>query len=212
MSGDSIQFWFVDIPLSVYIAFISGYLAYKVAYSGISESHKVFDIMLISIIFSSVATLTIFIFNELAALQNIFSLDSLKLISACTFTILTGLFWRKFGMSNWQKLLSLLNIYQEHRSYSAWKVITEQKREYTQAEVTLRNGSVLSLLDRSILENVLYEGLYFDDEGGMFLVVQEEILPDGTIDLKQGVFDKNWGTTFTYIPASEITRVLFRLK
>ena len=105
MPTDSVQFWFVDIPLSVYIAFVSGYIAYKIAYSGISESHKVFDIMLISIIFSSVATLTIFLFNELEPVYFIFSLNSLKLISAFTFTLITGLFWRKIGINNWRKFL-----------------------------------------------------------------------------------------------------------
>ena len=212
MPTDSVQFWFVDMPLSVYIAFVSGYIAYKIAYSGISESHKVFDIMLISIIFSSVATLTIFLFNELEPVYFIFSLNSLKLISAFTFTLITGLLWRKIGINYWRKFLEYLNVYKEDGSITAWKVLTQQKREYVQAEVTLKNGTVLSLLDRTVLRDVLFQGLYFDDEGGIFLVVQKEQLPDNTIDIKENVTDEKWGTTYTYIPASEINRVLFRIR
>ena len=212
MPADSVQFWFIDIPLSVYIAIISGYLAYRVAYSGISESHKVFDIMLISIIFSSVATLTIFMFNELKIVHNIFSSDSLKLASAFSFTILFGLFWRKIGIYNWRKFLEYLNVYKEDGSIVAWNVLTKQNKEFVQAKVTLKNGTVLSLLDRIILDNVPFKGLYLDDEGGIFLVVQEMQLQDGTIVKIQNASDKIWGTSFTYVPASEINSVSFRLR
>ena len=212
MSAEAIQYWFVDIPLSVYIAFIAGYLAYRVAYSGISESHKVLDIMMISIIFSSVATLTIFIFNELSEFQFIFSLDSLKLVSAFTFTLSAGLFWRKIGINNWRNLIKFLNVYKEDGSISAWKVLTQQNCEYTQAEVTLKNGTILSLLDRIKLDHVPFKGLYLDNSGGIFLVVQKEKLSDGQIREMNEYTDKNWGTTYTYIPVTEISQVSFRLK
>ena len=212
MSAETIQYWLVNIPLSVYIAFISGYLAYKVAYSGISDSHKVLDILMISIIFSSVATVIIFIFNELSETHFIFNLDSLMLMSASLFTLVTGLIWRKYGMNTWRKSLENLDVYKEDGSISSWKVLTHQNKEFIQAEVTLKNGTVLSLLDRTILRDILFQGLYFDNNGGLFLVVQKVKLSDGTIDYKNNVSDKRWGTSYTYIPASEICHVSFRIR
>ena len=212
MSAETIQYWLVNIPLSVYIAFISGYLAYKVAYSGISDSHKVLDILMISIIFSSVATLTIFVFNELSEVHFIFNLDSLILVSASLFTLVTGLIWRKYGMNTWRKSLENLDVYKEDGTISSWKVLTQQNKEFVQAEVTLKNGTVLSLLNRVALSDVLFKGLYFDNSGGIFLVVQEMRLPDGTIVKIQEEPNENWGATFTYIPATEISIVSFRMK
>ena len=212
MSVDTIQYWFVDIPLSVYIALVSGYLAYKIAYSGISESHKIFDIMMISIIFSSVATLTIFLFNELKSVHKIFDIDSLRLISASILTLLTSLFWRKYGLIKWLRFLNIFHIDPSLEKESTWKSITQINYEFVQAEVTLKNGSVLSLVDRTILHDLLFAGLYLGSDGGIFLVVQREKLPDGTVKELRQVNDENWGTTFTYVPASEIIKVSFRLK
>jgi hypothetical protein len=192
----------INLPLEIQTALAGGYLAYWVAYVGIDEQRRSLDVVFRTFAFGLPA-----VWAFRAALPHG---ELLALITGVSAAVLLGCLWRWFGRQLSLKAQHRLKVHQEDGIASAWTALIQQKdMKVSQLSVHTADGRVLIQNSHSFPEAHL-GGLYFGSDGSIVMVVEEEELPDGTEEMRQGVRDADWGTRVTYIPADQITRVNIR--
>lgn len=201
-----------DLSLSVQSALGAGYLGYATAYAGLRREHRTEDALFISLAFSAVAMVAFRVAGGLVGDGRVW-LDAVAgVMAAFAASLLAAAVWRGHGRSAWLKLMSVATIHRDDGLHSAWSVIVQARRSCGQISVQMKNGHVLYLNDRRSFEGTPWDGLYLGGDGAIIMAVEEEDLPDGRSEIREGVVDAAWGTRLTYIPPAEIARVNIRLK
>ena len=195
---------FFELSLGVQVALGAGYLAYTTAYAGLRKDHGPEDAIFISLAFSALAML---IFTNLASHGQ--WQQSIGALVGCLFA---GSLWRIAVKKWWHKLMAIFGIHREDGVHSPWLSVTQSKHQVGQISVHTKNGKVLYLNNRPAFNDAPWSGLYLGGDGGVVMIVEEEELPDGKTEVREGIVDPVWGTRLTYIPAGEIERVNIRFK
>jgi Na+/proline symporter len=79
---------FLKLPWEIQVALASGYAAYILAYIGLRERQRAIDIAFISLVFSLIASLMLWLLASHGPI--------ISSIAAFLASIIAGLFWRKF--------------------------------------------------------------------------------------------------------------------
>ncbi|ADO42356.1 hypothetical protein [Ketogulonicigenium vulgare] len=197
---------FLELTLTLQVSLGAGYLAYAVAYAGYRKDHRAEDAIFITIAFSALAQL-LFVVLEHAQFLPIISVPSVFLT-----TIAAGALWRKFGMSFWQTLMRWSGVHRDDGNLRIWPILVHGNHEINQCQVYLKDGRVLNLLNGPAYIGQPWDGLLLGDDGSVLMVVENEYMPNGSVIEHGANFDAEWGTSLTYVPASEVSRVIFTLK
>lgn len=199
-SGD-----FLNLSLSVQVSLASGYLSYVTAYAGFRKEHSGQDAAFITLAFASIAQLTFILADPYCG-----SIGACA--SALSASLLAAVLWRRCGKKCWQWVMAKTNTHRDDGVHAGWLVVTQTPKIVEQVSVHMKNGRVLYLNDRRQYNDAPWQGVYFGGDGSVAMVVDEEELPDGTTEAREGMVDPDWGTRMTYIPASEIARINIRMK
>jgi hypothetical protein len=194
---------FVNLGTAVQVSLGAGYLAYCTAYAGFRRHHQTRDTIFISLVFAAIASAVI----SQAQTLGVVPAYSLSVLAA----LVSAAVWRWFGRELWHRTMHVSKVHREDGVETTWENLIQTKKIVDQISVHLSDGRVLYLNDRPKYVGTPWDGLYLGGDGSVLMVVEEEELPDGTEEKRQGICS-DWGTRLTYLPASQITRVNIRLK
>ncbi|WP_323041122.1 hypothetical protein [Gemmobacter sp.] len=192
----------LQIPLTVQLGLGVGYLCYLLVYAGHRRGHTALDATFLSFAFGVPALLPI-----TAGIGSVW----VNVITGTMFSFALALAWRGAGKHHWTRLMRWLHVHMDDGMTDAWEsILTTPKLSTGQVSVHTTDGRVLYLSDRSKFKTAPEEGLLLGVNGSILMVVEKERLPDGTIELREGIIDPAWGSRMTYIPANQIVRVNIR--
>lgn len=196
---------FFNLTLSLQAALGAGYLGYATAYAGYRRDHRSEDALFISLAFAAVAMLAFGAVEAfLGSVWAVIAAVSASLAAACA--------WRVVGRRLWLQAMSASRIHRDDGVHAGWTGIIQSMGAVGQISVHLKGGGVLYLNDRRNFDGSPWGGLYLGGDGAIIMAVEEEELPDGVEEIREGIIDQDWGTRLTYIPASEVKRVNIRIK
>ena len=196
---------FFNLSLSLQAAIAAGYLGYATAYAGYRRGHKAEDTLFISLVFSAIALLCF------GAIEPCYG-PVLAFGGAFAGSLVSACLWRVAGRPIWCRLMAAARVHREDGVHRAWDCIVQSGRGVGQISVGLKSGRILYLNDRRKFHGSPWDGLYLGGDGSISMAVEEEKLPGGIEEVRQGVRDKVWGTRLTYIPAGEVARVNIRMR
>lgn len=196
---------FLNLSLSLQASLASGFLAYVTAYAGFRREHSAQDSAFITLAFSSVAQLVFILIDPCWG-------SLVACLSALATSLAAAIVWRKWARTAWLWLMGKAKVHRDDGAHGTWSAIVQANRGVEQLSVQTKSGRTLYLSDRSAYAAAPWSGVYLGGDGGVILVVDEEELPDGSLEKRSGVADEDWGTRMTYIPASEVARVNIRMK
>lgn len=191
-----------NLPLEIQTAIAGGYVAYWIAYAGLDTNHRAVDVAFRTFAFGLPA---------IAAFRLLLSSgEILAAMSGFTLAVLAGGIWRAFGRRWAFAALSKASVLQEDGIATAWAAFIQQPNlKVSQLSVHTKDGRVLYQNAHRYPEASL-GGMYFGADGSIVMVVEEEELPDGTEEQRQGIRDAKLGTRVTYVPSDQIVRVNVR--
>lgn len=194
-----------QIPENIQIILASGYIGHCLAKSGYRGKERK-DQLFYGIMVFGLIGYTVF-------LQAQTILWSFGLSAACSvvISILSGVFWRKFGKKCLDRFLHWAAISNEDGIPTTWARLTEDTDiALTQVSVSLKNGSRLNCDDVSEFADMPVPAFYSDDDGNLALYVTSRTEKDGTITEMEHITDPDYGSRITFVPKEEIARVAFR--
>ena len=194
---------FIELGAAVQVSLAAGYLAYCTAYAGFRRHHQTRDTIFISLVFAAIASAVI-------SLVQVFGTVPAYLLSVFA-ALLSASIWRWFGRELWHKTMRASKVHREDGVETTWEALVQTKKIIDQISVHLSDGRILYLNDRPKYVGTPWDGLYLGGDGSVLMIVEEEELPDGTEEVRQGVLS-DWGTRLTYLPASQIARINIRMK
>lgn len=160
------------------------------------------------------ALFRIFVFGLVSALIYRGTLD-IPLVTSIALSIVGALVvagvWRAFGMSLTRRVVRIARIHQDDGYSTAWQTLIHAPGlNISQLSVHTKDGRTLYQNDFITNEFDLGE-VIFGGDGSILMVVEEEELPDGSEEVRQGTRTDD-GTRLTYIPKDQIHRVNVRVK
>jgi hypothetical protein len=193
----------------VQVAIASGYAAYIVSYRGIRSHHSAQDTLFLSLVFSLVATGTLWLCRDLP--------PPLAGTWALITSLAAGLFWRRHGMQLLTETLRGPNTTWADDTPSAW-VRLQENREFpvSQISVLLKDGTWLNCDETSKFNDAPYGPCVLGTNGDILIyltsttpkVVGTEAVKDKVL---KTVLHEQYGARLTYVPSGEIARVNIRL-
>jgi len=193
---------YFNLPLEIQTALGGGYLAFAIAYAGLSDQYRATDIVFRTMAFGLISLMAFRLSQQLGPI----GASALGVAAA----LVAGILWRVVGIRLVNRILAGLGVHREDGTYSAWTALIQQPG------LTVSQLSVHTKDGRILYQNALHDpkahlnGMYFGRDGSIVMVVEEEELPDGTEEVRTGVRGPEWNTRVTYIPADQITRVNLR--
>ena len=193
----------LSLSTTVQVWLGAGYVAYCTAYAGFRRHHQVRDTIFGIAVFTAIASLA-HSFVEPKYVRSAYA-------ASVVVPLLSAMAWRKFGKNWWLKLMSASDVHREDGVSSTWESLVQTDKGVTQCSVHTKDGRILYLNDRpSLIGKAEWNGLYLGGDGSLLMVIEEEEFPDGRTEQRQGVLS-DWGARLSYIPASEISQVNFRI-
>jgi hypothetical protein len=197
---------FLNLPASIQVSIVSGYLAYQYAYIGRMHAHKMHDVGFITLAFGLIATLVL----VLAEKAGLF----ISAVLAFATTITLAHIWRRFGYNFFVRDMRKHNVTWSNNDVSALASIYQSTDFlFMQCDVQLKDGTWLKCDDLSTFSNAPHGPMMLGRAGDVAMYVShvQRAKQKKSIAV-ENVRDDEWGDVLTYIPAEEIKSIEFRLK
>lgn len=194
-----------QVPEHIQIILASGYLGYCLARSGYRYKERQDQLFYGVIVFGLIGYA---VFLKAQSSLGIFWLSAGISVVA---SILSGIFWRKFGKKHTDKFLHWAAITNEDGIPSVWLRLTQDTTiAPTQISVSLKNGSRLNCNDVPAFAEMPVPSFYTDDDGNIAMYVTSRTNADGAVTEMNQIIDSDFGSRVTFIPKEEIARVAIR--
>lgn len=193
---------FLTQTLNIQIALGIGWVGYATAYAGYTHRHGGREAVFMSLAFSAIAAL---VFAEAEPHGH-----TVAALTALVLTLLAAILWRSIGRLGWHMLMALSHIHREDGTVDGWTAIVQKNLRFSQISVHTTDGRELYLDNAGGYKKAPWRGLNLGADGSITMVVETEILEDGTEETRQGITDPKLGTRLTYLPPQSIARVNFR--
>lgn len=196
------------IPINLQISLGIGYLAYVTAWAGRRLHHGPLDTLLISVAFS----LPVLLLQAVATQALPQPMAALVAAGAgLLLSLAAAMAWRHRGRARWLAFMGWTGTHAEDGDATTWQALLQTPDlRVSQISVHTSDGRVLYLNDHAKYADAPQGGLLLGTDGSVLMVVEEEELPGGTTEVRQGIADPAGGTRMTYVPAASITRVNIR--
>ena len=195
-----------NLPEHIQIVIATGYIGHSIARSGLRDKERKDELLYGIIVFGLIGYIAYDLFKSK------FTHFLVPAIVATIVVIFFACVWRKYGR-NWSKLLHGAGVLNEDGTNSVWVGLTQSTHiGPTQISVLLNDGTTLECNDVQSFSDAPFPRYYTDNEGNIGFYVTKVKQPDGTIKEKPTVRDKGWGDRLTYVPSTEISRVMIRFK
>lgn len=196
----------LSLPWEIQLALGSGYAAYMLAYLGIREHHKAADIAFRAIAFGLFATAVLMLIP--------LRYSGWRIIAAVAAALASGVIWRLWLADAVQWVMRAINLSWSDETPSAWSRITQHNRTmaYSQMTVYLNDGTILHCNAMGDFTDAPFGPCIIGPNGDVALYVTHRCDP-GECDFVAAdrIFDDYHGDEITWIAASDIRRIKFRL-
>jgi hypothetical protein len=187
---------------SVQVALASGYAAYIVGYRGIRAHHSTQDGLFLTLVFSLVASLGLYVLR-----------DHDPATAGCIafgLTLASGLLWRCLGINMLNALLRAIDATWSDDTPSAMARLQENRsHRASQLSVLLIDGTALHCDDTTSFAGCPWAPFVIGSSGDV-LMYTTSIKPADGPERKQVTTLDPMGDRITYIPAVQIARIHIR--
>jgi hypothetical protein len=160
----------LTLSWKVQAALACGYLAYMISYIGIRAHHRTVDITFITLVFSLVATLAIFLLEARGAVWSV--------TGAVILCVAAGVFWRALGRDWYWTAVRALDLSWSNDDPSALTTLSGRTRhKITQIAVLLDDGTWLRCDDVNKFEGAAHWPCLIGPTGDVALYLTHEEPP-----------------------------------
>lgn len=201
----------LDLPFETVLNLAAGYMAYRVAWTGRDSRHAGIDVAMITLVFAGLSQGSVLLARLLLDPQD--TAVQMSLLAAGPFAALfAAAFWRRWGCRWALWILRRARISTSDRSWSAWDAVrSDDALRPTQIILRRRDGTLLMCDNLAAYEGFPSGPCALGDDGSVALYVTAEKAlsdPDWT---ETDPRSEGWGCLLTYVPASEIASIHYRL-
>lgn len=191
-----------QLPFEIQLVLASGYLAYKLATTGLDRSHKTSDVVFQVFAYGSIAyPAYLFVAGR--------GYGYWAVAIAFIASALGAALWRSFVRSWVVAALKKTGVTRENYVPSTWDHILQARQNWAYVSVELANGERLESNLSSLPQNMPLGAADLDTAGNIAIYVTRAIDTDGDptdFELTDGL-DAQGLAALTYIPASQINSV-----
>lgn len=193
-----------SLPWNLQIVLGSGYLAYLLAYFGLRHQHKPVDAIFLTISFGAVATLVVW------ALPGV--IFPARLTLAFLASIATAILWRVWGRDALRNILRKTGYSWADDTNSAWEHLQECTDAHPiQLTVETSDGWHYFCTDTTKLKAFPFNPYILGTSGDVLMYADYTQGPtDDEPKYKADLIDPHHGANVTYLPASQVRRVMIR--
>lgn len=196
----------LSVPMEIAVAMGCGYVGYFVAHLGRRDHHKQSDLILSTAIFGLISLL---VYREVYRLH---SSDILAVGASLILSGVVGAIWNGFGRNHFSSLVRKAGVTYSDDLPSAWRAIPDAKGYYPQQlTVVMKNGSTLHCFELADFAECINGPCVFGADGDMLMYVTHvKHKNDTNFTEVDDVKNEDFGDNITYIPKSEIEKILYR--
>ncbi|ADW16393.1 hypothetical protein Despr_0204 [Desulfobulbus propionicus DSM 2032] len=197
----------LNLPEYIQIVIATGYIGHSIARSGLRDKERKDELLYGIIVFG------LFGYVAFDLVKPFFSYFLIPAIIAVVSVVVISCLWRKVGKPLTNTIFQNAGVLNEDGIPNVWTGITQCTHAGpTQVKVLLKDGSALICNNVQSFGDAAFPKYYTDNDGNIALYVTSIRKTDGTTKEMTTVRDADWGDRLTYVPASEISRVMIRFK
>lgn len=193
-----------NLPENLQLVLGCGYLAYLISYVGIRHSHKPVDAIFLTITFGIIAGLTLSLIPGFAF--------GAKLSLVLAASVAAGVFWRTIGRQLVRSAFRIIGYSSADDTGSAWDHIQEEtKAKPLQLTVETIDGWQYFCTDTRKLKGLPFNPYVLGANGDVVMYADYTQSPTAeAASFKEDMLDPEHGANVTYLPASQVRRVMIR--
>lgn len=193
-----------NLPENLQLVLGCGYLAYLISYVGIRHNHKPVDAVFLTITFGLVAGLALSLVPEFPFAR--------RLGIAFGASVVIAIAWRMIGRQLVRGTFRALGYSSADDTSSAWEHIQEEtKAKPTQLTVETADGWQYFCTDTTKLKGLPFNPYVLGTNGDVLMYADHTQGPSADqASTKEDMRDPYFGTNVTYLPASQVRRVMIR--
>jgi hypothetical protein len=194
----------LKLSWQIQLALGAGYAAYMLCYVGIREHHKPIDTTFKAVVFSLIASATLWLTREWTPIE--------AGATAFAASLAAGLLWRLVGINGFRTILRVRDVSWADDSPSAWHSLTSGNSRYRMSQISVLTDDNLWLTCDDVFEfdKDPFGPVLLGPTGDVALFITGEQPEGGTETPHKAVRFDGFGSRMTYIPASKIRRIAFR--
>ncbi|MEQ8505946.1 MAG: hypothetical protein RIB80_11520 [Rhodospirillales bacterium] len=196
----------MKLPFEIQLVMAAGYMAYRVASSGLDRAHKTADIVF-----------QVFVYGLVAYLSYDFVLRWVSTAPAMGVGIIGSIavasFWRAIGRQIFVAIVRKSKITRENFTPSTWDHILQSRYQWAYVSVACDDAKSYESNLQALPKGLPFDFLDLDTDGNIAIYVTRIIQADGSAkDFGiEGVVDEYGRAQLTYIPVSSIKNVTISL-
>lgn len=190
----------LTLPFETLLILVSGYLGYRVAYTGKDRTHGPVDIVFLTLVYAFIAKL---VFAELRPLAG-----DLTAILAVGASLCSAAIWRLGGENLVFKILRGARISTSDRHWTAWDTV-RMKPNFEPKTLVLRltDGRRLMCGDLGRFSDFEAGPCVFGSDGSVALFVTDQSEPGSQEWQERSLVCDGFGTEMTFVPAAQIAEI-----
>lgn len=203
----------LDLPFGALFVMASGYVGYRVAFTGKDKTHATVDVIFLTAVFGAISKFaSAWARPEMNSWQNSAATEALVATFSLLVVVVAAAVWRRFGESLVFRFLRKLKVSHSDRHSSAWESIILRTGVYpTQLIVRKKDGSSLMSEKLSEFSEEPFGPCVLGSDGSIALYVTDYKSATGDWEKTTDDATVDWGLLITYIPADEISEVAVRM-
>ncbi len=195
----------LNLPLDTLAVLGTGYVCYKLAYTGQSSHLTGIDVTFISLAFGLVVKLMIIF------IEQCINTHEMAVIVASIVTICMSLVWRKWGVQAVQAVLRLTNVSYSDGKSSAWDTLRISTSDRpTQLIVRTNSGQALMCDYLKSFEDLPHGPCLYGQDGSVSLYATHVRMPSENEWIKATWTKTELGAQMTYIPKDNVASIEVR--
>ncbi len=197
----------LNLPEYIQIVIATGYIGYSTAKLGLRDKERKDELLYGIIVYG------LFGYIAYDLLKPGFTHFLFPAVFSTCFVVVIACLWRKYVKRIFNHFFHKIGVLNEDGTPSVWVGMTQCTHAGpTQIKVLLKDGTSLICNDVQSFSDAPFPRYYTDNEGNIGLYVTSLKKAGGTTKNMPTVRDKNWGDRLTYVPNSEISRIMIRFK
>lgn len=196
----------IKLPFEIQLVLAAGYIAYRIAATGLNRAHNTTDVVFQVLVYGLVAFLA---YNQTIQMVPI----GVAMATAIIASIIAASIWRRFGRQIFVTVIRGVGVTRENYSPSTWDHLIQSHHKWAYFAVTRDDDVVFESNLQTLPSGLPFEPLDIDMDGNVAIYVTRRISSDDKIvDYGiEGAVDTYGRAHLTYIPASRIKTVTVSL-